>query len=265
MTKLRTSTPFVYDDNDDIIGLRDLDGGQKFLETYAFPVLAYGSYARTALVTAASTFTGLTYDEDDGLVRFNSDGAHGLTEAVAVGKHVYVSWTEGEGPGAGVDGFYTVVALDDDTTGTAITIDMPYVEDMGTPTVALAGTEVTLALASLPANALQVGRILEFDALFGMTGSTNNKVLKAKLGDQTWYNQTVAGNNQSVCLEKKACASATNTVISNAAASPGHGASTGANVSLTVTFNAALTFAITVTPATANEFVEITAWKLRIL
>jgi hypothetical protein len=259
--KLRHGTPFVYNDADDIVGLRDPDGSQKFPQLYAFPVLEYGGYDRAALVTAAGTFTSLTYDDDAGSVRLNSAGAHGLTDAVAVGKHVYVTWADGDG----VNGFYTVTALDDDTTGTAVTIDLPYVEDLGTPTLAVAGTEVTLASVSIPANALQVGRGLELDALFGLTGSTNNKTLKATLGGQTWYSQVVAGNNQSMCVEKKACASASNIVISNAAAAPGHGAATGANVSLSVTFANANTFAITATPATANEFVEITAWKLRIL
>jgi hypothetical protein len=259
--KLRHGTPFVYNEADDIVGLRDPNGSQKFPQLYGFPVLEYGSYTPVALVTAAGTFTSLTYNTNAGKVRLNSAGAHGLTAAVAVGKHVYVTWATG----TGVNGFYTVTALDADTTGTAVTIDLTYAEGLGTPTLAVAGTEVTLASVSIPADTLQLGRGLEFDALFGMTGSTNNKVLKATLGGQTWYNQTVAASNQSMCVEKKACARASNTVISNAVAAPGHGPATGANVSLSVTFATTNTFAITAAPATANEFVEITAWKLRIL
>jgi hypothetical protein len=43
---------FVYNDADDIVGLRDPDGSQKFPQLYAFPVLEYGGYDRAALVTA---------------------------------------------------------------------------------------------------------------------------------------------------------------------------------------------------------------------
>jgi hypothetical protein len=107
---------------------------------------------------------------------------------------------------------------------------------------------------------------LEIDALFSMTGSANNKTLKVNIGDAGWYSQAVAGSNVSVSLDKQAWANTATTLVSNALAAPGHGASTGANVTMTPTggFGIAQTFAITGQIATANEFITLEAWNLKI-
>jgi hypothetical protein len=112
-----------------------------------FPALVLGSLTPVSLVEPAATFITLTYDDDAGNVRLNSAGAHGLTTAVAGGEDVYVTWTGG----TGVTGFYEVTALDADTTGTAVTIDLPYIDSTVTITIAAPGV-VTWANHGLAVN-----------------------------------------------------------------------------------------------------------------
>lgn len=100
-----------------------------------FPPLVIGSLEAVALVEPAATFVTLTYDDNGGNVRLTSAGAHGLTAAIAVGASVYTTWTGG----TGVTGLYEVTALDTDTTGVAVTIDLPYVSSTVTITIAAPG------------------------------------------------------------------------------------------------------------------------------
>jgi hypothetical protein len=100
-----------------------------------FPPLTIGSLEPVALVEPAATFVTLTYNNNAGNVRLASAGAHGLTAAIAVGASVYTTWTGG----TGVTGFYEVTALDADTTGVAVTIDLPYVSSTVTITIAAPG------------------------------------------------------------------------------------------------------------------------------
>lgn len=100
-----------------------------------FPALVIQSLEPVSLVEPAATFVTLTYDDDSGNVRLNSAGAHGLTAAVAVGNDAYITWTGG----TGVTGFYEITALDSDTTGTAVTIDLPYIDSTVTITIAAPG------------------------------------------------------------------------------------------------------------------------------
>jgi len=101
----------------------------------SFPALVIGNLDPVSLVEPASTFVTLTYDNNAGDVRLNSAGAHGLTAAVAVGEDVYVTWTGGTAD----TGFYEVTALDVDTTGTAVSIDLPYISSTVTITIAAPG------------------------------------------------------------------------------------------------------------------------------
>jgi hypothetical protein len=87
-----------------------------------FPQLVIENKGPIGLVEPAGTFVTLTYNNNAGKVRLNSAGAHGLTAAVAVNENVYVTWSGG----TGVTGLYPVTALDTDTTGTAVTIDLAY-------------------------------------------------------------------------------------------------------------------------------------------
>ena len=101
----------------------------------SFPALVLNSTTPVSIVEPAATFTTLTYDNNAGKVRLNSAGAHGLTAAVAVGASVYATWTGG----TGVTGLYPVTALDTDTTGTAVTIDLAYVASTVTISIAAPG------------------------------------------------------------------------------------------------------------------------------
>lgn len=112
-----------------------------------FPELVIENKGPIGLVEPAGTFVTLTYDNNAGKVRLNSAGAHGLTAAVAVGENVYVTWTGG----TGVTGLYPVTALDTDTTGTAVTIDLAYRSATATITIAAPGV-VTWADHGLSVN-----------------------------------------------------------------------------------------------------------------
>jgi hypothetical protein len=101
----------------------------------SFPQLMIENKGPIGLVEPAGTFVTLTYNNNAGKVRLNSAGAHGLTAAVAVGENVYVTWTGG----TGVTGLYPVTALDTDTTGTAVTIDLAYKSATATITIAAPG------------------------------------------------------------------------------------------------------------------------------
>ena len=100
-----------------------------------FPPLVIGNLEPVGLVEPAATFITLTYADDGGSVQLVSAGVHGLTAAIAVGASVYTTWTGG----TGVTGFYEVTALDADTTGVAVTIDLPYVSSTVTITIAAPG------------------------------------------------------------------------------------------------------------------------------
>jgi hypothetical protein len=101
----------------------------------SFPALVLENKGPIGLVEPAGTFTTLTYNNNAGKVRLNSAGAHGLTAAVAVGENVYVTWTGG----TGVTSLYPVTALDTDTTGTAVTIDLAYKSATVTISIAAPG------------------------------------------------------------------------------------------------------------------------------
>jgi len=225
----------------------------------SFPTLVLGSLTPVALVEPAATFITLTYETNAGLVRLVSAGAHGLTAAVAVGASVYVTWATG----TGVNGFYEITALDTDTTGVKITINLPFVAGLGTPTVAVANTVVTLASVTVPGWSMGVGGGMEIDALFTITNSATAKNLGLTYGGGVLM-AVSAGSNASACAQKLLCNRGSSQIVSNAANQVGHGLSTGANVFLSVDATVDQTFAITAQPAAANNIVKLEAFKLHI-
>lgn len=225
----------------------------------SFPALVLGNLTPVSLVQPAATFTTLTYADDSGSVQLVSAGAHGLTAAVAVGEDIYVTWATG----TGVNGFYEVTALDADTTGVAITIDLAYVTGLGTPTVAVANTEVTVAAVTVPGWAMGTGGGMEIDALFSLTNNATVKTLGMTYGGGVLL-AAAAANSASACVQKLMCNRGGSQVVSNSASAVGHGLSTGANVFLTVDTTVDQTFAITVKPATANNLMRLEAYKLHI-
>jgi hypothetical protein len=261
MPYLKQGNNFLYDSTtNDIIGIKDADGGEMYFPIMRTEPTYAGATASVSIVAPAATFTTLTYENSSGSVRLVSAGIHSLTNAVAQNKLVRVTWAGG----TGVNGLYTVTDVSADTT--KITINYPHAAGLGTPTVAVVGTDITLVSATIPANAIKLGMELEIDALFAMTGSANNKIIKVNIGDAGWYSQTVAASNVSLTVDKEAWANSATTLVSNALATPGHGLSTNANVTMTPTggFGIAQTFAITGQIATANEFITLDAWNLKI-
>lgn len=225
----------------------------------SFPALVLGNLTPISLVEPAATFVTLTYETNAGSIRLVSAGAHGLTTAVAVGSDVYVTWAGG----TGVDGFYEVTALDADTTGVKITIGLAYVVGLGTPTVAVANTAVTLATVTVPGWSMGVGGGMEVDALYTLTNSASAKNIGMTYGGGVLM-AVSAASNASACAQKLMCNRGSSQIISNAANQVGHGLSTGANITLSVDATQDQTFAFTAQPAVANNVVVLEAFKLHI-
>jgi hypothetical protein len=219
--------------------------------------IVFGDLTPVSIVQPASTFVTLTYSDNGGSVQLDSAGAHGLTAAVAVGKNVFVTWAGG----TGVDGFYEITALDADTTGVEITIDLPFVAGLGTPTVAVADTEVTLASVTIPGWSMGVGGGMEIDSLFSLTNSATAKNIGLSYGGGVLM-AVSAANNASACTQKLMCNRGSSQIISNAANQVGHGLSTGANVVLSVDATQDQVFAFTAKPAAANNVVTLEAFKI---
>jgi hypothetical protein len=99
----------------------------------SFPALVLGDLSPVALVQPAATFVTLTYDDDAGDVKLVSAGIHSLTNAVAQGASLFVTWTGG----TAATGFYEV--LDADTATDEVTIDLPYIDATVTITIAAPG------------------------------------------------------------------------------------------------------------------------------
>jgi hypothetical protein len=225
----------------------------------SFPALVIGSVTPVSIVQPAATFITLTYETNAGLVRLVSAGAHGLTAAVAVGASVYLTWATG----TGVNGFYTVTALDTDTTGLKITINLPFVSGLGTPTVAVANTAVTLASVTVPGSSMGVGGIMFIEALFSMTNNATAKNLGMTFGGGAVMT-IAAANNASVDAQKILSNRGSSQIIGSAVGTTGHGLSTGAIVNLSVDATADQTFAITAQPATANNVATLQSFNLSI-
>jgi hypothetical protein len=111
----------------------------------SFPALVLGNLTPVSLVQPAATFVTLTYANNAGDVKLVSAGVHGLTNAVAQGKDVYITWTGG----TATTGFYEVVDADTDTE--EVTIDLPYIASTVTITIAAPGV-VTWTGHGLSAN-----------------------------------------------------------------------------------------------------------------
>ena len=110
-----------------------------------FPTLVLGNMTPVSLVEPAATFVTLTYDDDAGNVKLVSAGVHDLTNAVAQGQDLYITWTGG----TAATGFYEVV--DADTATDEVTIDLPYIDATVTISIAAPGV-VTWANHGLSVN-----------------------------------------------------------------------------------------------------------------
>ena len=149
-----------------------------------------------------------------------------------------------------------------DTTGTQSGVHTAFVY-YGVPTVAVATTTVTLASFSIAGREISQTGALELFALFSFTATANAKTITATYGGQTFHNSGAVGSSYgSLYLNKIAYARTPGTLISTAAASAGHGYSTGALATLTVDYSVSQTFAITAMAAVANEVITLEAYDM---
>ena len=149
-----------------------------------------------------------------------------------------------------------------DTTGTQSGVHTAFVY-YGVPTVAVATTTVTLASFSIAGREISYTGALEMFALFSFTASANAKTITMTYGGQTFHNSGAVGSSYgSLYLNKIAYARTPGTLISTAAASAGHGYSTGALATLTVDYSVSQTFAITAMAAVANEVITLESYDL---
>ena len=145
------NSPFVYDENNALVGAL----GTRFVPK------TYGNFNSVSVVGVAGTFGAVNnnWDSNSGNVRLTGAGAHGLTTAVvitpAINTGVYVTWTGG----SGVNGVYPVTAIDTDTTGTKLTINLPYVSATVTGTVGDSGIPGVINWTS---HGRSVGQVIRF-------------------------------------------------------------------------------------------------------
>ncbi len=259
MAFLKQGSQFLYSNTSgDIVGVRDNDGGDQYWLMGQYQPAYYKAVPQFSIAAAASTFTSLTYEADGANVRLVSAGVHGIL-AGSVGHSVYVTWAGG----TGVSGFYSIV---DRAVTDKLTINLPYVLGLGTPTVSLVNSDITIVTQTIPAQTMNIGMTMELDLLVSCTGSANNKTVKANLGSAAWYSQTIASSIQSLCVEKKACVLSSTDVLTNALAVPGHGTATGANLILQPSGGVAAAQDLTIVGSIANagEFLRLEAWSLKI-
>lgn len=148
-----------------------------------FSVLGRGSEL-LKLVEPAATFINAVVDDNGGKVRLTSAGVHGLTAAIVVAPgdvNIHVSAGDNWTPG-----FYPILAIDADTTGVAITIDLDYSLLLGSPTISLANTEVTMASVAVPP--LEDNSMLRVDVTqSGTDTSATTKTVRVKLNTTIFY------------------------------------------------------------------------------
>lgn len=215
------------------------------------------SSVRVALIEPAATFTNTTPSSSGGgtTTTLTSAGAHGLTAAVAVGASIYISagtgWTVG---------FYTITALDLDTTGVAITINVAYSAGFGTPTIALINTEVNMAAVNIPP--LAANSYITVDSTWGLTTSANGKVHRIRLGGTIFFatsaTTSLSQRTVSIISNRNATNSQLGTVGSAGAFSTsGVGTTSGATTTGTIDTSVTTSLVITAQPAAANEIMAL--------
>ena len=222
----------------------------------------FASYAtQINFISPAATFTSATATSINGGtdIRLTSAGAHGLTSAVAVGKKIYVSaginWTPGP---------YTIKTIAVDTSGLVIDLEEPFVASMGSPTIALAGTEFTPFSFTLPP--LQSTSHIRWDVSFEFpVASTSTKRTKIVLGSTEFAN--VNHNGASTLMDRftggvsNESSTSVNRSWFTLAATSGVGTGTGSgSVAGAEDTSSAKTVSIKLTMGTANDVLAVNRW-----
>lgn len=210
------------------------------------------SAVATKLIEPAATFTATTpTNGGSGTIVLTSAGTHGLTAARAVGASIYISagtgWTAG---------FYPITAIDLDTTGVAITITGTFDAGMGSPTIALANTEVILATIAIPI--LSANSMFEYEASWSYTNSANAKLLRTRFGGTQVVSSSPTTTAAYSLRKIIANRGATNSQIVTTSISDGSlGSTTASYGSLSIDTSVSTSLTFTAQPSTANELVHL--------
>ena len=217
---------------------------------------SYGSAVPISVISAATTFTTLTYADNEGKVQLSSAGVHGLTTSPAVGASVYVTWAGG----TGVSGLYKVLSVD---STKLVTIDRAYATGLGTPTVKLADSEITLTTIALPA--LRANSKVVASASFTMTGSANSKTAYIYWGTvavSSLANTTEANVDVRLPEVRISNRGATNSQVLDTLANNA-GAATGISTA-TINTSAATNMTIRTKAAVANEVMTLEVYSVEL-
>lgn len=205
---------------------------------------SFGRYAPISVVVAAATFTSITASDSSGKVLLTSAGVHNLTSA-SVDSYVYVTWATG----TGINGYYKVLTVGSTKT---VEIDYTWATGLGTPTVAVVSTELTLSSYTVPANTLKQGSVITVEALASCTASAGKNII-ISYGDVSILDFDIASTSTSLLTNKRVCQCSLSEIVTNAANQPGFGASTEAVVRDDVDATIDNEFLIKVTLPTADE------------
>lgn len=146
-------------------------------------------------IRPAITFDGpYTTSNNGGLLRITSaGGAHGLTAAVAVGKHTCVLAGH-----ATTVGIHEIASLDTDTTGTAITLTTAYNATHSVTSIAHEAADQFVAWeVTVPALRAYSTLIIQAE-VFGITQDVDDKVLSVRYGGTEFRSMTVGDTNEAI-------------------------------------------------------------------
>ena len=216
------------------------------------------SAAKISLVEPAATFTSTTPTSAaagaDTLL--TSAGVHGLTSAVSVGASIYISggtgWTVG---------FHTITAIAVDTTGVSIQIDTPFDAGFGTPTIALANTEVTLASISVPP--MLENSVVEVDSTWGFTSSANSKTYRYRFTGVTSGSAVFSANVNTTGTQTNRSEiefqnrNSTESAVMSFPISGSYGSNNTSTSSQTINTSTGVVLTLTAQPAVANEIMSL--------
>jgi hypothetical protein len=150
MSNLHNLPIITTDGSGNIVGLKGQSS--NILPVNKMPYVV-SALAGISLVGIATTFIGaytITSEAGGTQTGITSSGVHGLTAANAVGHGLGII----SGTGWEANSFPNITALDVDSIGVKVTVDVPYSGSMGSPVIALAGTAVAKDLCTLAPNAL---------------------------------------------------------------------------------------------------------------
>jgi hypothetical protein len=231
--------------------------GSKFIPEGGRITLAqYG--AGLALIQPAATFTGITVSDNGGNVQLSGAGIHGLTTTPAVGKSIYIS--AGTGWAAG---FPTILSVDDPDS---ITLNVPYDAGLGSPTIALANTEVTAYSVPIPGGLLGPNGYIRVYILATGTNDANPKTIRVKLSSTAYFEVDLASSSGGAferIIANRNSQAAQVVLLKSQIAS--YGTVPSANTSGTVNTAIDQTLAITLQPSTANDNLKIESYSIGIV